>query len=460
MSALNRRWLLSAFTLIELLVVVAIIAILAALLLPALTAARERARRAACSNNQHDMAKAIEMYLGEYGAYFPSWIGTGRGLGTSNLLTSGYNSQTPTFNVTMADSKNPGRGIYPLVSSRWDWGPDPHTRLIGQGRSMDGNKPDGGKLAMAPWGLGFLLYTGQLPDARTLFCPSSGGGARGFFGSNTYRDACPYIGYGAPLWRIEHYKRAGGFTKDDVFFGDYSWLHTANYTENRYDTPGETGLSKGGVSAVCDYMYRGMPAWVNDTHYGYQYYCKNRVGGHGDSTDPAERGGPNHGKYGDPSQPDYCKTTYSGVNTVPLLYAKPDHYVYPGTACFKTPKQLRSRALVSDSFGKGKTTTTPGDAEGVHEDGYHVMYGDWSIRWISDMEKRLIYWDMSNASGDSYAPDFLNTRIFQRSNADLGTFYMPLGRGGGQAPGAPGYTELSWYAAWHRFDVEAGIDLE
>jgi prepilin-type N-terminal cleavage/methylation domain-containing protein/prepilin-type processing-associated H-X9-DG protein len=63
----------SGFTLVELLVVITIISMLAALLLPAVLSARERARVAQCSNNQHQIGVAIHQY-DMTKQHLPGWV--------------------------------------------------------------------------------------------------------------------------------------------------------------------------------------------------------------------------------------------------------------------------------------------------------------------------------------------------------------------------------------------------
>jgi prepilin-type N-terminal cleavage/methylation domain-containing protein len=78
------------FTLIELLVVIAIIGVLAALLLPAISAAKGKARRTACGNNLRQINQGVRMYSDDSQDASPSADGTG--LSSTNImpLYAGY----------------------------------------------------------------------------------------------------------------------------------------------------------------------------------------------------------------------------------------------------------------------------------------------------------------------------------------------------------------------------------
>jgi prepilin-type N-terminal cleavage/methylation domain-containing protein len=135
-----------AFTLIELLVVIAIIAILAALLLPALAAAKRRAKVTQCQNNFHQIYVGSFVYANDYRDYFP--ICTIGGGITGNIGPSWTSYIVP-----------PAAMINPIV--------------FGVGYpSVPANTPvNPGIQKIAFDCLGLLYETRMVGDGKVLYCP-------------------------------------------------------------------------------------------------------------------------------------------------------------------------------------------------------------------------------------------------------------------------------------------------
>jgi type II secretory pathway pseudopilin PulG len=89
---------LAAFTLVELLVVVGIIAVLIAFLMPALSAAREQARRVACASNLHQSYISLVMYANDS----KGWLPFPFNIPNSNSVTTGNWNPFFPFGTTYA----------------------------------------------------------------------------------------------------------------------------------------------------------------------------------------------------------------------------------------------------------------------------------------------------------------------------------------------------------------------
>ncbi len=113
------------FTLIELLVVIAIIAILAAMLLPALSAAKLKAKNIACVSNLKQLGLAQTMYVGDFGAMFQYYSVPGSTLWMGILLDyTGRSDAIRSCPVANNPSSQPvfgGGNQYGTADQMWKW---------------------------------------------------------------------------------------------------------------------------------------------------------------------------------------------------------------------------------------------------------------------------------------------------------------------------------------------------
>ncbi len=432
------RNLSAAFTLIELLVVVAIIAILAAMLLPALSAAREKARRSSCLSGLNQIGKALEGYCGDYSGYYPSWGAWDQNAAWYTIPSNGYAITSLDRGLWNDPRQMDGSLGYTGVVSTGAYGRRDgsggttgiavggacplyaHYRVIFLGSTNTGSAfavPSAptsyaGRYQMAPNGIGHLLWTGFIASAQTFWCPTAADGmAPDAFTSST---SSPYALTDIPwqITKISQVKAAGGFDRASIGWGAWKVpllsLNAPVTGDNNYGQP-----APGAWNIACNYNYRNV---------GTVTYTGTQSG--------------------------TLATAPASLNyTVP--WTRPGVAYTPGSPAFKTQKALGARAIVSDSFSNDQiglansdgsmgaaASKYPGKTVYAHREGYNVLYGDGSARFYGDPQQTLAW----KSTTEAIPTDSNVSRRGRRVSVNLiSSMY-----------GGP--------SVWHVFDVAAGED--
>ena len=467
----------AAFTLIEMLVVIAIIGILAALLLPALTSAREKARRTSCLNNLNQFSKGLESYCADFGGYFPCYPGWGvdpsstTRLGPGGVTYQAYIGNARytcrMTNLIPADAvltdepvslpklgggttsgipcglAFPGVSFFRTIFFGSPW--------IYQGSAAVGSSPVAGHACFCgPVGLGNLVTGGYIKDAKVFMCPSAEG--------------MPYDAGAANAGLSKGdlstlMSRTGLDDADALRGGDYPQLvhnYGATAPNGWQNQPNVYGFQ-------CSYNYRGVPISTSGAPWLFT----------------------GQGKGGVPYTTPALTTPGAGVplDSPGLTYADftdtttPGIKAYAGCPEFKTQKLLGSRSICSDTFSKWdeapestyaatlSATQTLGYGTWAHKTAYNVLYGDWHATLVSDTEGKLLHWSEANAGGTylDYADisASIATIAYPTVPADriaVNYSVLPTSAMAGAAP-ANLVSASEGFLLWHFFDTQDQIDV-
>jgi prepilin-type N-terminal cleavage/methylation domain-containing protein len=488
----------AAFTLIEMLVVIAIIGILAALLLPALTAAREKARRISCLNNLNQFSKALESYCADFGGYFPCY--PGYGIDPSSITQAGsgqvtyrtyinggqytcqmtglinYNTTTVECNPTVvAENDPPVVTDQPLTLPVFGGAAQTSgipcslafpgvnffrtiffgSPTIFNGSTTTDGRPEPGKACFAgPVGLGYLLTGGYIQDAKAFMCPSAPG--------------MPWDAGAANA----------GLTKGDLStlmsntgLNDADALRGGNYPQmvQNYGATAPNGWQLGwqGQANVygfeCSYNYRGVPISTSGASLAFTGVGKGGVPYTSPDFTKVAVGVPQDSS--GPPYADFTDTTTPGIKA------------YAGCPQFKSQKLLVNRAICSDTFSKWDEATegiysptlttqyTLGYGTFAHKTAYNVLYGDWHVSQVSDAEGVILNWSNANANGTplqyadisaSIATIAYPTNAPNRIAANYSV--MPTSSVAGAAP-INLLSASEGFLIWHYLDTQEQIDV-
>jgi hypothetical protein len=363
------------------------------------------------------MSKALEGYVGDYGGYFPSWAAHGGGHDVTHYTYSSSSvwlatdagifpnhGDMATQNVRtgpVATSHEGNSLNYSLRAPAYKY----RTLFTGctdtslYGTDGAGALRDAGQLNAAPVGLGYLSYASYIADTRTFFCASAG-------------DNMPADQTTAMVASPRGLVRAGGFDAASAMKGKWKTPSPAQPLWN-------FGVNKVGGAMVYmsflgvqgGYNYRNMPIIV--------------------------------------ASPDAL------AQGARVRHISPKRIVYPGEPIFKTPKQLGSRAIVSDTFSQSQPlngVASAGKGRYAHRDGYNVLYGDWSVAWRGDPSQRIMWWQGVGATGQ-YAGSSVNEHLVcALETCGLGAYTLADGTGGNPA-------KISSFDVWHTFDVSQEVDV-